>query len=83
MLKSITPTDNVFEIKIHQKKKKDYFFFEDNNKKKKLGKVKSTDDIFTNESNEENETIKNKFIPLLPKIKNPYLYNKNYSFLKK
>ena len=82
MLKSITPSDNVFEIKIHQKKKKDYFFFEDNIKKKKLGKVKSTDDIFLNESNDENETLKEKFIPLLPKIKNPYLYKINNSIKK-
>ena len=83
MLKSIKPSDSIFDNLYYQKQKKEYFYFGDLISQKKLKKVKSTDDIFTNETNEANNTIKTNFIPYLPKIKSPYFLNKKFTYVKK
>ena len=83
MLKSIKPSDSIFDNLYYQKQKKEYFYFGDLISQKKLKKVKSTDDIFTNETNEANNTIKTNFIPYLHKIKSPYFLNKKFTYVKK
>ena len=83
MLKSIKPSDSIFDNSNYQKQKKEYSYFDDLTSQKKIKKVKSTDDIFTNETNEENNIFKINFIPYLPKIKSSFFLNKKHSYLKK
>ncbi len=83
MLKSIRPSDSIYDNSNYQKQKKEYSYFGDLISQKNLKKVKSTDDIFTNETNKENITMRINFIPYLPKIKSSFFLNKKYSYVKK
>ena len=83
MLKSIRPSDSIYDNSNYQKQKKEYSYFGDLISQKNLKKVKSTDDIFTNETNKENIIMRINFMPYLPKIKSSFFLNKKYSYVKK